>query len=246
MRAVILAAGIGDRLGRNMPKILLEVGGQTLLARHLALLRMAGIDDVVLGVGYQAEAIKAELSRLGRADVELVFNPDYREGSVVTLFSMRDALCAGGDVLLMDGDVLYDGRMLARLIGSHHACAFLLDRDVAPGEEPMKLAIKDDQPVDFRKTLSRAHDYYGESVGFFRLNRSMAEAVVDAAKRIITEGRRGDYMEEALRLALIEAPAGAFGVEDVTGIPWVEIDFPEDIARAENEILPALRTISIR
>lgn len=242
MRAVILAAGVGDRLGLNKPKILLEIGGQTLLARHLALLREAGIDEVVLGVGYQSEAIAAELSRLGRADVETVENPDFREGSIVTLLSVEAALCAGGDVLLMDGDVLYDRRMLDRLLLSRHECAFLLDRDVEPGEEPMKLAIKDGNPVDFRKTLSIEHEFYGESVGFFRLNQVMAETVIDAARRIIAEGRRGDYMEEALRLALIEAPPGAFGVEDVTGTPWIEIDFPEDIARAENKVLPALQT----
>jgi len=243
MRAVILAAGIGDRLGRDLPKILLEVGGRSLLERHLALLRAVAIDDVVIGVGYRADAIEAEVSRLERTDVSLVHNPDYRDGSIVTLLSVRDALCAGGDVVLMDGDVLYDGRMLRRLIDSRHACAFLLDRDVEPGEEPMKLAVKDGHPVDFRKSLSRPHDYYGESVGFFRLSQAMAKTVVAAAEGIVAEGRRGDYMEEALRLALVEAPAGAFGVEDVTGIPWVEIDFPEDIARARDEILPILQDL---
>ena len=240
MRAIILAAGIGKRLSMDKPKVLLELGGRTLLERHLAILRAIGIEDVTLGVGFAADAVAAELERVARPDVRTVHNPDYTEGSVVTLWTLQRALRAGGDVLLMDGDVLYDRRMLERLTGSQHANCFLLDREVEPGEEPMKLAVKDGRLVDFRKTLQRAHDFYGESVGFFRFGEDTAERVADAARRIVSSGRREEYMEEAIRDVLLDSPSDAFGFEDVTGLPWIEIDFPEDVKRAESEILPAL------
>ena len=104
MRAVILAAGTGGRLGPRAvegPKVLLTIGDRTLLERHLRLLSIAGIDEVVIGVGYAAEQVRAALARLG-ADgrVTTVHNPDYRRGSVVTLWTLRDALTRGGDVLV--------------------------------------------------------------------------------------------------------------------------------------------------
>ncbi|MSO68922.1 MAG: phosphocholine cytidylyltransferase family protein [Alphaproteobacteria bacterium] len=245
-RALILAAGVGRRMGPRAetgPKILLRIGGQSLLERHLRLLILVGVTEVVLGVGFEAQRVEAELARLplkGAMWVTTVHNADYRRGSVVTIWSLRDALAAGGDVFVMDGDVLYDRRLLKRLVETRHRNCFLLDRDVEPGEEPMKLAMKDGHPVDFRKTLERPHDFYGESVGFFRLDEKAARDLATAAKALIDRGRSDDYFEEALRDVLLASPPERFGVEDVTGLPWIEIDFPGDIERAEREILPAL------
>ena len=42
---------------------------------------------------------------------------------------------------------------------------------------------------------------------------------------------------------LLAAPPGNFAVEDVTGLPWVEIDFPEDLEKARSEILPRLEDL---
>jgi choline kinase len=245
MRAVILAAGVGQRLGpRELaePKVLLRFGGRSLLERHIRLLGLAGVREVAIGVGFEADRIAEELRRLAlpAPRVETVFNPRFTRGSVVTLWTLRAVLTRGGPVLVMDGDVLYDRRMLARLVGSRHANCFLLDRGLEPGEEPMKLAMKDGAPVDFRKRLARAHDYYGESVGFFRLSEETAGALVTAAGRLIEAGRDGEYFEEALRDVLIASPAGTFGVEDVSGLPWIEIDFPADVERAERAVLPLL------
>lgn len=243
MRAVIFAAGLGSRLGaasEQSPKTLLSFNGRSLLERHLCQLKAVGIEEVILGVGFGAEKIEAELARLDAPRVELVHNPHYREGSVVTLWMLREALSRDGDVVLMDGDVLYDRRMLERLVASPERNLFLLDRDVEAGEEPMKLAIKGDHPVDFRKALDRDHDFYGESVGFFRVEENVALELVDAAKRIIDQDRRGDYMEEAFRDVLLASSPGRFGFEDITGLPWIEIDFAEDMVRANEQILPRL------
>lgn len=243
MRAVIFAAGLGSRLGgaaEALPKILLRFGGRTLLDRHLTQLGAVGITEITLGVGHGAALIEAELTHLNAKNVELVHNPDYREGSVVTMAVLGEVMTRGGDILLMDGDVLYDQRMLERLMASDHRNLFLLDRDVEPGEEPMKLAVQAGHPVDFRKILERRHDFYGESVGFFRFDEAIARDLAAAAQRIIAAGRRGDYMEEAIRDVLLASPPGRIEFEDITGLPWIEIDFAEDMTRAESEILPRL------
>ncbi|MDQ2694718.1 MAG: phosphocholine cytidylyltransferase family protein [Pseudomonadota bacterium] len=245
MRALILAAGLGNRLQRGPdapPKCLLEFAGRSLLARHLGILRRLGIDEVVLGVGYHAPAISAELAALGALSrVATVHNPRFAEGSIVTLWTLGEALACGDDVLLMDADVLYDARLLERLVSSRHGDCFLLDRDFEPGDEPVKLCLKQGRIVEFRKRIGDIdYDLCGESVGFFRLTAASARELAAIAAGYVAQGRSGEPYEEALRdLALSPAGAG-FGVEDITGLPWIEIDFPDDVRRAHDDILPRL------
>ena len=239
MRAVILAAGVGRRLGHDKPKILLEFGGRTLLEHHLAILGALGVHDVVIGIGHEALAIERALGALGQTDVSTVYNPDYEQGSILTLWCVREALMAGGPVLLMDGDVLYDRRVLEPLVDTRHADCLLVDRAFEPGEEPVKISLVDGAPADFGKTIDPALEAYGESVGFFRLSEGTATALVDIAGRMIEQDGSERPMEDAVA-AIIRAASPPFGLEDVTGQPWIEIDFPEDVARAETEILPKL------
>lgn len=243
-QAVILAAGIGRRLGTGptgQPKILLPFGGATLLARHLAILHRAGIGRVTVVVGYAAEAIRSALAAHppGPA-VELIHNPDFAEGSVVSLWAARAVLRAGEPIILMDGDVLYDHRLMARLLGSARPDSLLLDRDIEPGDEPVKLCIRAGRIVDFRKRPTEAHDFHGESVGFFRFTAQTAAELADRAEAYVLSGRRTTEYEEPIRDMLMESTPDRFGFEDVTGLPWTEIDFPEDVAKAAG-LLPELQ-----
>ena len=244
MRAVILAAGVGSRLGgdkAHSPKVMLRFGGQTLLERHLANLRACGVTDIVVATGYRDDLVEAELARLGvDGTVRTRRNPEFRDGSVVTLHSVGDEVAYGGDVILMDADVLCDRRMIERLLQSPHGNCFLLDRDIEADEEPVRLCIRAGRPVEFRKNAEADCDFYGESIGFFRFTAEVAGALVEGAGRYAAQGNRGAPHEEVLRDVLRQGPAEKFGYEDVSGLPWVEIDFPDDIRRAREEILPRL------
>ena len=194
---------------------------------------------MVIGIGHEALVIEDALTALGQTDVSTVYNPDYEQGSILTLWRVRSALAAGGPILLMDGDVLYDRRVLEPLVETHHADCLLVDRAYEPGDEPVKVGLVDGAPADFGKTIDPALDAYGESVGFFRLSEGTANALVEKAGRMIDEGGRERPMEDAVA-AVIRAAKPPFGFEDVTGLPWIEIDFPEDVTRAESVILPKL------
>jgi choline kinase len=243
-RAIMLAAGVGSRLGEDPskpPKALLRFGPKTLLQRHFEILWRGGVREVVLGVGYQAERIAAEAAAAaGPMRVRLVHNPDFRSGSVVTLARLADELAAGESVLLMDADVLYDDRMVASLQGSAHDNCFLLDRDAEAGEEPVKICVRGGRIVEFRKKVDVAYDYWGESVGFFRFGAPVARWLAEIARGYLADGRVDEPYEDAIRDMVLDRSSHAFGFEDVTGLPWIEIDFPEDIERARVEIMPRL------
>ena len=245
MKAIILAAGVGRRLGKDgysQPKCLLRFHGKSLLERHLDYLRHVQIDEVVIAVGYQAQMIQDEIKALGAENwVSTVYNPDYTKGSIISLWTLREYLNAGDDLLLMDADVLYDRRIIERLVKTDIPNCFLLDRDFEPGDEPVKLCVKDDYLVEFRKQVAAelAYDFAGESVGFFRFESGIAHHLATRTEYYVAAGRDEEPYEEAIRDLLLETPK-AFGYEDITGLPWIEIDFPEDLKRAQNEIIPQL------
>ena len=240
--AIILAAGVGRRLGAadGRPKVLLEVGGRTLLDRHLAALRSCGVEEVSITVGHGRELIEAEVARLGwRGRVSFVHNPRFREGSLVSLWAQSARLRDGRPLLLMDGDVLYDSRMVARLVAAPGENVLLVDRDIEPSDEPVKICFHGGRIVDFRKRPVHTHDWHGESVGFFRFSGATAAALADRCAAYVEEGRADLEYEEAIR-DLILADPDRFGAADVTALPWIEIDFEADVVRARAEILPLL------
>src|SRR3546814_12506608 len=72
-----------------------------------------------LGGGYRAEMIEAEIDALGaRGFVRTVMNPDFRLGPITTLWALREEIACGEPIVFMDGDVLYDHRVMARLLES--------------------------------------------------------------------------------------------------------------------------------
>ncbi len=242
MHAVILAAGVGNRLGAlgESPKSLLSIGGQTLLSRHISALAKHPIAKLTICVGYRAEQLRLAATH-PNLPIECVTNADYRRGSVVSLWTVRDALTASDEVILMDADVLYADSVLDTLIASRNPNCFLLDRDFVRGDEPVKLCVRDNALVEFRKrpdpTIRFA--YCGESVGFFKFSRRCAEDLAQRCEAYVTASRLDEPYEEPIR-DLVLAAAQPLAFEDISGMPWIEIDFPEDIVRAERDILPQM------
>jgi choline kinase len=251
MRAIILAAGRGIRLqlpeDSQLPKCLLRFGGKTLLERHLTMLKTAGITEVVLALGFRHELVQAELDRLAWTPrPQIVLNMNFELGSVLTVHTAAAALTRGGDVLLMDADVLYDERILTALVaGSRSVNRLLIDRDFEAGDEPVKLCVQGGVPIELRKQLATnlKFDTIGESVGFFRFDQPGATRLATLVAGYVDAGRAHMPHEEAVRDLLREG-THLLEVADVTGFPWIEIDFPNDVVRATQEVLPQLQPLS--
>jgi choline kinase len=246
MRAIILAAGRGTRLAsfleERVPKCLIKIGAETLLQRHLRLLHGFGVQTVHIVVGFNADLITEHAADLDvKPEIVWHHNDRYREGSVISLYCALQGLVSRDPILLMDADVLYNPLIVQRLINSEHQNCFLMDRNFERGPEPVKICIRNDKIVEFRKEVADGlrYDTIGESVGFFKFSAHGATRLAEIVAEYDAVGNGHRPHEEALRDLALERSMPV-GVEDITGMTWIEIDFPEDIKRAMDEILPAL------
>lgn len=233
MKAVILAAGIGNRLKpvtEKMPKSLISICGKTILERTLDSLAGFGIEEISLVVGHRKDMIAGFVrSRYKGRPFRFIDNPDYELGSIVSLWVAREEF-SGDDALLMDADVIFEREILARLIRSKNANCFLVDKDFKETGEEMKIAALNKRVVQIARELSREHDETGEGVGFCKISAAFHGEFLKALEKKICLNRACDY-EMALDDFVRRAPAG---FEDITGLKWTEVDFPEDIKKAES------------
>jgi len=227
----------------EIPKLLLEVGGKTLLEWHLRRLLEAGVNRLALVTGYRRELIAQTVALLrGRypIQIDLLVNDEFRQGSVLSFYASLPLLrkVTSGSVLLMDGDVLYPPSFLPRLLGSVHRTALLVDRDYSTADDdPVLVPMRSGRPFDFIKKWTGEAEQIGESVGFFKVAAEDLDLLNAETARRSEGAGRGDSYDDVLRVLVRE---GRFGAEDITGQPWTEIDFPGDVTRARNEVLPSI------
>lgn len=243
MRAIVLAAGRGKRLGSDRPKSLSEVGSSSLLARMLLALDACGVDEVTVVSGFQAPLLEAAAKAvpLRRARLGTVENPDYARGSVVSLLRGAEAAFGADDVLVMDADVLFPRALLRRLIDSRHPNAFLLDRRSQMGGEEMMLAARGGRVLRIaRRVDPRGYEVLGEGVGFLKLRAADQPLLRTELERLIAERGPDREYEEAIDRLLGRL---VVGWEEVGETPWTEVDFVEDLERARRELLPRVEAL---
>jgi choline kinase len=239
MKAIILAAGVGKRLWQvtqHRPKCLIEIGGQTLLHRYLTTIRSVGIHSVDMIVGYKQEMIRTAVAvNDSGIRVNFLVNEQFHRGSISSLWIARMAL--DDDAIIMDADVLFHQEILRRLVQSPHENALLMDETVKQTGEECMVVVESGRVIALTKTMPLHYDYAGEGVGFLKVRHADAPHVVASLK---THVDRDDWQME-----YEDALVGFFrdvkvGHEKIGGLPWTEIDFIEDVAKAEREVLPKL------
>lgn len=237
MKAVILAAGKGTRLAPltdHLPKPMVDVAGRPLLLRTIDRLAAVGIvgADVIIVTGYRHEAIRARLDQEGLGACRTVFNPHWHDwNNNYSLFVAREAT-AGDDVLQIDGDVLFDGKVIPRMLA-------------APGPGCLSIDVRDELDAETMKVAADAagrilriskqldpQTALGEYIGLSRLDAPLARLVFDEISRFAELSLTDEYYERAYQ-RLIDRGEGPFRVVDIHDCVTTEIDDLNDLRRAE-------------
>lgn len=235
MRAIILAAGLGSRLGGGVPKCLVEVGGRPLLHHQIESLRAVGMTDVTVVVGYGHDRVRLA----GRGGLDWVMNERYATTNSLYSFWLARRPAAD-DVLLLNGDVLFPLQVLQRLLfAPGSAVAF----DSGSGTEPehMKVALHDGRLTSMSKSLPPACTH-GENLGILRLTAAAAAAAFAAADALVSGGADADWVASAVNVA---ASAHRIRGVDMAGLPWIEIDFPGDLLTARSTVWPRIESLTV-
>jgi choline kinase len=237
MKAVILAAGVSRRLRpltSSRPKCLLPVGGHTILDHQMRALKSVGIRKVGLLLGYRREQILDHLAA-HHPDVHItpIVNHDFFDTNTAHSLWLARSYMACGDVVCLNGDVLFPPRLLRRVVeaGSEGSLAVETKRC---GEEEVKVTCDErDRIVRIGKRLPLA-EARGEFIGVARLRGAFLDKFVRALDLLVATGQTDAYFEAAMDQMLDDAAGHAV---DVTDLPSIEIDFLEDYERACREVI---------
>lgn len=238
--AIILAAGRGTRLsssGKMTPKGLVEVGVEALVNRSVRQMQSRGISEIVIVTGYQAELYDA-FARM-HPGVRCVFNHQYE--SLGSLESLRCGLQAvTGPTLVLDSDIIYEGRGLDALLAEPGENAALVSGPTGSGDEYYVWSDAAGQLHHFSKSLSDQPDApLGEHVGIVKIGAALRAALLERAPAKLRQKLLEAY--ETLLIDLLpEYPMGAAYVHDLA---WSEIDTAEMLETARNVIWPRLKAI---
>ena len=221
---VILAAGLGTRLGGSLPKPLTPLSeGRTILAQQVDNVRTVfGADaSIVVVVGF-----KKELIMEAEPDAVFVYNEKYDRTN--TNRSLLKALQATGDgaVVWMNGDVVFDPEVLRRLSSSieadHSAVAV---NTAAVADEEIKYTVDEDGLVD--RLSKQVMNGLGEAVGINFVAAHDKPALIAR----LNECGEQDYFERAIELAILKDGLAVRPV-DISDLFAVEVDFADDLDRA--------------
>jgi choline kinase len=238
VNAVILIAGVARRLAPltdTTHKALLPVGGRPVLSRMLEALDAAGIRQTTLVVGHCADQVRGVAGeRVGGMAIRYIQNPEYTRGSVISLYAARQ--CLREPALVMDADVIFPREFLGRLLALPAPSALLVDRGFSDTGEEVKVYTRGDRVIALgKKVVPEAWDAVGEGIGFFKCGVEAAPELVRCLGKVTEDSDGLGEWEDAIHLLV---PHRHVGWADVTGLPWTEIDFVEDLRRAETDVLP--------
>jgi len=231
VRALILAAGDGDRLAPytdTMPKPLVPVGGRPLISHVLDGLFDAGVRETVVVIGYRAAQMRHALPHLAPRGMTLRFveHAAWMLGNARSLWAARAAIAP--PFLLAMADHIVDPAITRAVVhGARDRCRLAVDR-AGPAdpraEEATRALVRDGRVLDLGKSLS---SWDTLDTGTFWCTRE-ALAALAAGDR---DGELGAVFAQLARRGRLDAV-------DVTGARWIDVDTPADLALA-GEMLEA-------
>jgi choline kinase len=240
MQVVLLAAGLGSRLGvltNHLPKALINVAGESLLAHAVRFAGRLKPTEIILVGGFGYAEVAVEVARLSLA-VTLIENRSFRDGNLLSLMAARE--CVREDFLLMNVDHIYRPAIAARVdiaavtATSGQITAFV-DEDRRLGADDMKVARDVTRHIRaISKTLTEFDCGY---VGMTLVTRGALPRYWAAADAVLRAEGRAVHVERILaRLAESKQPPAC---HDVSGIGWLEVDLQDERAHADSVIRAA-------
>lgn len=223
MKAVILAAGLGSRLGsltRSTPKCLLPINDQTILDYQISPLRDCGINDIYVVTGYRADKITTHLGDR----CQTIFNARYQDtNSIYSLWLAREFI-DGEDFILLNGDVVADEALIFDLVACPAPCAALIDNKKRLCDGEMNILLEDQKIIAFSKTV-KACDAHGESVQITKFGKRESRLLFGRIDQLVANGETNNFPAFAYDIIFQQSQMSPVFTQERRHF---EIDTPDD------------------
>jgi L-glutamine-phosphate cytidylyltransferase len=232
MQAVLLAAGLGSRLGAltaQIPKALIPVGGTPLLAYAVRFAQAAGARDITVVGGYGYDLVAAEVARRA-LPARLVENTSFRDGNLVSLMTARPYI--NGEFLLMNIDHIYRPAIAAIAARPAEDVTAFIDTDRTLGDDDMK--VERDAAGRVHKIAKTLSTWDAGYVGMTKVPAAALSRYWATADAALAEEGRAIHVERVL--ARFVAAGTPPTCRDISGHGWLEVDLPEERERAEEAL----------
>lgn len=236
MKAIILAAGRGDRLGaltRDRPKAMVRVAGKTLLDHVLKFLDHPEIDEIAVIGGYKFEVLREYVEKLVKEKgkkIRLFHNPDFNEGSVRTIMTafgfIDDAF------VLLNADHIFPKKMFKAYLGQMKGITVACDHDRKLVQDDMK--VKKDENGRLKKIQKTLRDFDCGYIGSTFIPKDKIDDYKKAAKEAYDIYGKNSNVEAII--GHMAANGYQVNIADLSNIGWYEVDSPEDRNIAEAKI----------
>ena len=244
MKVIIIAAGTGTRLGKEvskLPKALLEVNGQTILSRQISILKKVGIEEIVVITGPYAE-------KFPPIDVNYVNDTKHNEHDVLgSLLVAKDYI--QGDIVITYSDILFDENVLRQIIQQECDIGIAIDMDwkqayegrtLHPLTEAENVLLDDNKNVlKIQKNIKSNTDMVGEFLGLIKLSSHGAKILTDEFEYLLANHTETFHSTISLKKAYITDLIQELVNSKLVVTPilisgnWCEIDTIQDLERAQ-------------
>lgn len=239
MQTIILAAGLSKRLRPltdSTPKCLLKIGDKTILELTIDNVLKNGISEFIMVTGYREQMIKDFITkRFPDLNIIYITNSDYaNNNNSYSLWMTKNYI--KNDCILLDSDILFDYRIIGKLLNSGFDNCLAVNTNHKLGTEEIKvIADSDSKILHIGKEPDPAKSI-GESIGIEKFNREFFIKLGEVLERkIVKENSVNEFYEVSFQ-ELYDCGNAMYAV-DVSEFRSMEIDTPEDLERAKKEIV---------
>jgi choline kinase len=234
MRAIILAAGTGSRLGGTTTKALIEVNGKKMIDYLLDFLNLELFDEIFVVGGFHFADLSDYLSSKQNPKIKVLENTEYLKGNIYTMFRALNEF-NDDSFLLTNSDHIYPSVMFEKMEKSFQHIMAMCDFDRNLGIDDMKVRTNDD--TGCIEAIDKKLEYYNCGyIGMTFVHKDYFNLYKKAADYTIAKKEKKAVVENILQ-TLSYDPQTAPYICDLSGFGWYEVDDEMDMVRAQKNLL---------
>lgn len=237
MRAVVLAAGTGSRLGeitKARTKGMVPVNGKPLIDYLMDFFEPGFFDEILVVGGFFYEDLRDHLKKQNYPRVRVIENPDYLKGNIFTLLRALKEF-SGDSFLITNVDHIYPRTMFERMKTAFSSdITAMCDFDRTLGADDMKVKLRKDGK-SIAAISKQLTDFDCGYIGMTYVDSLKEKIYRTAAAKAVERFGEKAVVENILQI-LAEDEKTAPVICDLSSIGWYEIDTPDELAHAEEKL----------